>query len=73
MNPIHNLDSPYTGPHRSGDIATKIGKSVNAHAAVRTSLINKGVVWSPNHGETAFTLPLFEEFMRPAMVTPEAS
>lgn len=46
MNPIHNLDSPDTGPHRSGDIATKMGKSVNAHAAVRCSLINIGVVCS---------------------------
>lgn len=59
------------GPHRSGDIAAKLGKSVNTFAPVRNSLINKGMVWSPNHGETAFTVPLFDQFMRRAMVMPE--
>lgn len=59
------------GPHRSGDIAAKLGKSVNTFAPVRSSLINKGMVWSPNHGETAFTVPLFDQFMRRAMVMPD--
>lgn len=61
------------GPHRSGDIAAKLGKSVNTFAPVRSSLINKGMVWSPNHGETAFTVPLFDQFMRRAMVMPEVT
>lgn len=59
------------GPHRSGDIAAQLGKSVNTLAPVRNSLINKGMVWSPNHGETAFTVPLFDQFMRRAMAMPE--
>ena len=58
------------GPHRSGHIAAKLGKSVNTLAPVRNSLINKGMVWSPNHGETAFTVPLFDQFMRRAMPMP---
>ena len=51
------------GPHRSGDIAQALGRKVTAVAPTRSSLIAKDMVWSPNHGDTAFTVPLFEEFM----------
>lgn len=51
------------GPHRSGDIAAALGRSINALGMVRSSLINKGMVWSPSHGDTAFTVPLFDQFM----------
>lgn len=52
------------GPHRSGEIAAQLEKSVNSFGPVRDSLINKGMIWSPKHGDTAFTVPLFDEFMR---------
>lgn len=55
------------GPHRSGDIATALGRSINTLGMVRSSLINKGMVWSPSHGDTAFTVPLFDQFMLRAM------
>lgn len=55
------------GPHRSGDIATCYGASVSSLAPTRSSLIAKGMVWSPNHGDTAFTVPMFDEFMRRTM------
>jgi AAA ATPase domain len=55
------------GPHRSGDIANALGRSVNTLGPMRASLINKGMVWSPSHGDTAFTVPLFDEFMQRAM------
>ena len=51
------------GPHRSGDIAGELGRSVNSLAPVRSQLINKGTIWSPGHGDTAFTVPMFDEFM----------
>lgn len=56
-----------SGPHRSGDIAEKLFRNVQSVAPVRSSLINKGMVWSPTHGDTAFTVPLFDEFMRRIM------
>ncbi len=34
---------------------------------LRTALIGKGMVWIPNHGDTAFTVPLFDEFMHRIM------
>ena len=52
------------GPHRSGDIAQVLDKAVNLLGPVRKSLITKGMIWSPSHGDTAFTVPLFDEFMR---------
>ena len=52
------------GPHRSGDIATVLKKPTNSLGPLRASLIIKGMIWSPNHGDTAFTVPLFDEFMK---------
>ena len=53
-----------SGPHRSGDIADSFGAAVSSLAPTRSSLIAKGMVWSPNHGDTAFTVPMFDEFMK---------
>ncbi|RYF35838.1 MAG: hypothetical protein EOO21_03345, partial [Comamonadaceae bacterium] len=55
------------GPHRSGDIASCMGEKVSSLAPTRSSLIGKGMVWSPNHGDTAFTVPMFDEFMQRIM------
>lgn len=55
------------GPHRSGDIADRLGRPVSSFGPVRRSLIAKGMIWSPNHGDTAFTVPLFDEFMKRIM------
>jgi len=52
------------GPHRSGDVADLLGKKVNAVAPVRSKLISKGMVYSPAHGDTGFTVPLFDGFMK---------
>jgi hypothetical protein len=55
------------GPHRSGDIAACLNAVVSSLAPTRSSLILKGMVWSPNHGDTAFTVPMFDEFMKRIM------
>jgi AAA ATPase-like protein len=52
------------GPHRSGDIARKLDRAVNSLAPTRAKLIHKGMVWSPSHGDTDFSVPLFDQFMR---------
>ncbi len=51
------------GPHRSGDIAAQLGRRVSSLGPVRAQLIAKGMILSPSHGDTAFTVPLFDEFM----------
>lgn len=52
-----------TGPHRSGAIAERLGRRVTTVAPVRHSLTNKGMIYGPTHGETAFTVPLFDGFL----------
>ncbi|MFC4729363.1 AAA family ATPase [Coralloluteibacterium thermophilus] len=55
------------GPHRSGDIASVLHRRVESLAPTRSNLIVKGMVWSPSHGDTAFTVPMFDAFMRRIM------
>ena len=55
------------GPHRSGDIADALGRPVTSLGLTRSQLITKGMVWSPSHGDTDFTVPLFDQFMRRIM------
>lgn len=51
------------GPHASGAIARELGVSPQTAAPRRASLIAKGMVFSPEYGRTAFTVPLFDEFL----------
>lgn len=53
--------------YKTGDIAAMLGVQVNALGPVRAKLIRKGMIYSPAHGEMAFTVPLFDEFMRRAI------
>ncbi len=55
------------GKHRSGDIAEKLGVKVTSVAPTRNALIRKGMIYSPAHGDTAFTVPLFDQYMRRVM------
>lgn len=55
------------GAHRTGDIAAMLGVQVSSLGPVRAKLIRKGMIYSPAHGEMAFTVPLFDEFMRRAI------
>lgn len=52
---------------RSGGVAEKLGVDVQAAAPVRNNLIKKGMIYSPKHGDTVFTVPLFEGFMKRIM------
>ena len=58
------------GPSRSGDIAEVLGKKVTSLGPTRNQLIAKGMIWSPAHGDTAFTVPLFDQFMKRIMPGP---
>ena len=52
------------GPYKTADVATKLGKQVSSIGPVRATLISKGFIYSPQHGEIAFTVPLFDEYIR---------
>ncbi len=52
------------GPHRSGDIAHLLKKEVQGVAPTRANLIAKGMIFSPDHGDNSFTVPLFDGYMK---------
>lgn len=56
-----------SGAHRSGDIADRLGVRMESVAPLRGGLIRKGMIYSPAYGDTAFTVPLFDEFMMRTM------
>ncbi len=55
------------GPHRSGDIANLLKKEVNKVSPTRATLISKGMIYSPDHGDNNFTVPLFDGYMKRVM------
>lgn len=59
------------GPYRTGEIALQLKATVGKLGPLRAGLIRKGMVYSPSHGDMAFTVPLFDQFMRRVMPTKE--
>ncbi|MDR2678782.1 MAG: ATP-binding protein [Zoogloeaceae bacterium] len=55
------------GAHRSGEIAALLGRKVTALGFLRNELIAKGMIWSPAYGDTEFTVPMFDAFMKRVM------
>lgn len=55
------------GAQRTSDIADTLGVKITTLGPVRANLIKKGMIYSPAHGDMAFTVPLFDEFMRRAI------
>ena len=52
------------GNTRSADVARILKKTQAALAPRRAQLINKGMIYSPAHGDIAFTVPLFADFLK---------
>ena len=52
------------GPYRSTEVARRMGEEIQSLGPLRARLISKGMVYSPAHGDIAFTVPMFAEFIR---------
>jgi GTPase SAR1 family protein len=61
-----------SGPQRSGEVAEVLGVKPQSVAPIRSSVIKKGMIYSPAYGDTTFTVPLFDEFMIRTMPDPFA-
>lgn len=48
---------------RTGDIAAQLAAKPTTLAPLRSGLIGKGMIYSPSYGETAFTVPMFDEYL----------
>ena len=55
------------GPYNSTAIAEHLGRKPSSFGPVRASLVAKGMIYTPGYGDTAFTVPLFDAFMRRSM------
>lgn len=55
------------GPYKSGEVSRAMGKTTTQTGPVRDSLIKRGLCYAPRHGELAFTVPMFDEFVRRAL------
>ena len=49
---------------RSGVVAAAMGSTTTGISDVRDSAIKKGLVWAPEHGRIAFTVPGMADFIR---------
>jgi hypothetical protein len=54
------------GPYRSADVAARLGERTQALGPRRQAIIQKGMIYSPAHGDIAFTVPLFHQYLRRA-------
>lgn len=52
------------GPYRSGDVADALGRNSTSLAPTRASIIRKGMIYSPSHGDIDFTVPMFEGYLK---------
>ena len=48
----------------SGDVAARLGRSVTSFGPARASLIAKGLIFAPEHGVVAFTVPGMANFIQ---------
>jgi hypothetical protein len=57
-----------TGPTATAsEIASVLGAKTQSLAPMRGGLITKGMIYAPNRGGTAFTVPKFDDYLRRAM------
>lgn len=52
------------GPYKSSDVAQVLGVEVQSLGPRRANIISKGMIYSPAHGDIAFTVPLFEDYLK---------
>jgi hypothetical protein len=70
---LHALVKLGSGNQRSGDIAAELEVKPQSIAPIRSGLIKKGMIYSPQYGDTTFTVPLFDAFMLRTMREPPYS
>lgn len=51
------------GPYRSSDIADALGETAQSLGPRRAQIISKGMIYSPSHGDIAFTVPMFNDYL----------
>jgi hypothetical protein len=52
-----------SGPYRSSDVALALNETHQSLGPRRSQIISKGMIYSPSHGDIAFTVPMFNEYL----------
>lgn len=50
-------------PQKAADVARQMGRTSNNLGPTRAKLINMGLLYTPEHGYAAFTVPQFDDFL----------
>ena len=61
---VYAMASLGEGPYRSNDVAHRLGDTTQSLGPCRAKIISKGMIYSPSHGDIAFTVPMFDDFLR---------
>ena len=56
------------GPYAIGDVAAILNRTAAVVGPQHDALIKRGLCYSPRHGAIDFTVPMFDEFVRRAMI-----
>jgi len=48
----------------TGEVAARLNKRITSLGPTRANLISKGLIYSPDHGMVAYTVPAMAEFVR---------
>lgn len=59
------------GPYRSSDVADTLGETPQSLGPRRSQIISKGMIYSPSHGDIAFTVPMFNDYLARNFLTPK--
>ncbi len=51
------------GPYRSSDLADALGETSQSLGPRRAQIINKGMIYRPSHGDIAFRVAMFDEYL----------
>lgn len=51
------------GPYRSSDVAVALNETHQSLGPRRSQIISKGMIYSPSHGDIAFTVPMFNDYL----------
>ena len=52
------------GPYRSSDVADVLNEKLTSLGPRRATIIDKGMIYSPSHGDIAFTVPMFDDYLK---------
>lgn len=57
------------GPYRSSEVADALGEKLSTLGPRRAQILAKGLIYSPAYGDIAFTIPMFDEYLKRHWIT----